>query len=175
MQFLITSEDKKIAHWASAAVILSVMDAAIPTPLPGVKPGIANIVTLLVFWQFGFRAMLWVMLLRIFASSLILGYFLAPGFFLSLAGGVFSALALGLFKHLPRHYFGAVSFSILAAWAHILGQILLARLWLIPHNGVFLMLPFFWASALFFGTLNGLIVAHFLNKINLNLNKKNKI
>ena len=90
MQFLITSEDKKIAHWASAAVILSVMDAAIPTPLPGVKPGIANIVTLLVFWQFGFRAMLWVTLLRIFASSLILGYFLAPGFF-CLLQAVYSA------------------------------------------------------------------------------------
>ena len=96
------------------------------------------------------------------------GLFFGARIFLSLAGGVFSALALGLFKHLPRHYFGAVSFSILAAWAHILGQILLARLWLIPNNGVFLMLPFFLASALFFGTLNGLIVAHFLNKINLN-------
>lgn len=164
MRITITDEDKKLARWATAAVALSLVDSAIPTPLPGVKPGIANIVTLIVFWHYGFRAMLWVTVLRIFAASLVLGYFLAPGFFLSLSGGLFSAAALGLFKNLPRRWFGAVSFSIIAAFAHIAGQILLARLWLIPHNGVFLMLPVFWASALFFGTLNGLITAYFLQK-----------
>ena len=164
MRITITDEDKKLARWATAAVALSLVDSAIPTPLPGVKPGIANIVTLIVFWHYGFRAMLWVTILRIFAASLVLGYFLAPGFFLSLSGGLFSAAALGLFKNLPRRYFGAVSFSIIAAFAHIAGQILLARLWLIPHNGVFLMLPVFWASALFFGTVNGLITAYFLQK-----------
>lgn len=164
MKITITEEDKKLARWASAAVALSLIDSAIPTPLPGVKPGVANIVTLIVFWHYGFRAMLWVTVLRIVAASLVLGYFLAPGFFLSFAGGLFSAAALGVFQNLPRRWFGAVSFSIIAAFAHILGQILLARLWLIPNNGVFLMLPVFWASALFFGTLNGLITAYFLQK-----------
>lgn len=164
MQIAITEEDKKLAHWASVAVALSLMDSAIPTPVPGIKPGIANIVTLIVFWHYGFRAMLWVTVLRIFAASLVLGYFLAPGFFLSLSGGLFSAAALYLFKDLPRRYFGAVSFSIIAAFAHVTGQIFLARIWLIPHNSVFLMLPVFWASALFFGTVNGLMTAYFLQK-----------
>ena len=64
MKITITEEDKKLARWASAAVALSLIDSAIPTPLPGVKPGVANIVTLIVFWHYGFRAMLWVIFWR---------------------------------------------------------------------------------------------------------------
>ncbi len=163
MRLFITEEDQKIAHWASAAVLLSLVDSAIPMPLPGVKPGIANIVILMVFWQYGFWSAFWVSLLRIFAAGLVLGYFLSPAFFLSLAGSLSSMALFFCIQKLPRRYFGAVSFSILAAFAHIVGQIILARLWLIPHNGVFLMLPIFLSSALFFGTLNGLIVAHLLH------------
>ena len=39
---------------------------------------------------------------------------------------------------------------------------LLARAWLIPHNGVFLLTPVFAAAALVFGTINGLIAAKLL-------------
>ena len=52
--------------------------------------------------------------------------------------------------------------SILAAFAHIGGQLLLARLWLIPHNGLFLLVPFFAVAALTFGIINGLIAARLL-------------
>jgi heptaprenyl diphosphate synthase len=100
--------------------------------------------------------------LRVLAGSLLLGYFLAPGFFLALTGTTFSLLTLGLARHLPGRWFGPVSLSILAAFAHIGGQLLLARLWLIPHNGVFLLTPVFAAAALVFGTLNGLIAAKLL-------------
>jgi heptaprenyl diphosphate synthase len=52
---------------------------------------------------------------------------------------------------LPGRWFGPVSLSILAAFAHIGGQLLLARVWLIPHDGVFVLTPVFapprWSSA----------------------------
>ena len=96
------------------------------------------------------------------AGSLLLGYFLAPGFFLSLSGTTLSLLTLGAAQHLPRRWFGPVSLSILAAFAHIGGQLLLARAWLIPHDGVFLLTPVFAGAALVFGTLNGLIAAKLL-------------
>jgi heptaprenyl diphosphate synthase len=98
----------------------------------------------------------------VLAGSLLLGYFLAPGFFLALTGTTLSLATLGLARHLPARWFGPVSLSILAAFAHIGGQLLLARLWLIPHNGVFLLTPIFAAAALAFGTLNGLIAAKLL-------------
>ncbi|MBL8439967.1 MAG: Gx transporter family protein, partial [Betaproteobacteria bacterium] len=64
--------------------------------------------------------------------------------------------------HLPRRWFGPVSWSLIAAFAHIGGQLFLARVWLIPHDGVFLLAPLFAAAAVVFGTLNGLIVARML-------------
>ena len=43
-----TREDRRIARHAAAAIVLTVAEAAIPLPLPGIKPGLANIVTLVV-------------------------------------------------------------------------------------------------------------------------------
>jgi heptaprenyl diphosphate synthase len=89
-----TPEDHRIAQLAAAAIGLSLIDAAIPMPLPGVKPGLANIVTLIVLARYGWVAAAWVSGLRVFAGSLLLGYFLSPGFFMSLSGALCSLLTL---------------------------------------------------------------------------------
>jgi heptaprenyl diphosphate synthase len=158
----VTDEDRRVARYAAAAIALSVAEAAIPTPLPGVKPGLANIIVLIVLMRHGWRDAVWVSLLRVVAGSLIIGQFLAPGFFLAFTGALASLGALGLATHLPRRWFGPVSMSIIAAFAHIGGQILLARLWLIPHDGVFYLVPVFATAALAFGIINGMIAAHLL-------------
>ena len=160
-----TAEDHRIAQLAAAAIGLALIDAAIPLPLPGVKPGLANIVTLVVLVRYGWATAVWVSGLRVLAGSLLLGYFLAPGFFLSLTGTTLSLATLGLARHLPQRWFGPVSLSILAAFAHIGGQLALARLWLIPHNGLFYLVPLFAAAALAFGIINGLIAARLLAEL----------
>ena len=159
-----TPDDHRIARLAAAAIGLALVDAAIPLPLPGVKPGLANIVTLLVLYRFGFATAAWVTALRVVAGSLLLGHFLSPGFFLGASGAVCSLAVLGLGQGLPRRWFGPVTLSLLAASAHIAGQLLLARAWLIPHDGIFLLAPVFFAAALFFGIINGLIVARLLDE-----------
>jgi len=161
IELKVTAEDHRIARYAAAAIALTVAEAAIPTPLPGVKPGLANIVVLLVLLRHGWTDAAWVSLLRVVAGSLVVGQFLAPGFFLSLTGAVLSLGVLALAVHLPRRFFGPVTLSILAAFAHIGGQVLLARLWLVPHDGVFYLVPVFATTALIFGIVNGLIAAHF--------------
>lgn len=155
-------DDLRIARLAALAIALAVVEAGIPSPIPGVKPGLANIVTLLALWRYGWSTAAWVSLLRIVGSGLVVGGFFSPGFALSLAGGLLSLFLLGLANHLPRRWFGPVSLSILAAFAHIAGQLALARLWLIPHNGIVYLFPAFAAAALFFGLLNGLIAARLL-------------
>lgn len=147
---------------SALALGLSVLEAAIPSPLPGVKPGLANIVTLIVLARYGWRTAAWVSLLRVVAGSLLMGNFLAPGFFLSFTGALSSLAVLAVCLHLPTQLFGPVSHSILAAFAHIAGQLLLVYFWLIPHTGLFYLAPVFSAAALVFGTANGLIAAHFL-------------
>lgn len=160
--------DHHVARMAAFAVGLSVAEAAIPSPLPGVKPGLANIVTLLVLHRYGLKAAIWVSLLRVVASSLLLGNFLAPSFVLSLSGAVASVCMLALTCKLPPGFFGAVSLSILAACAHIAGQLAMVYAWLIPHAGVLYLVPVFAAAALLFGTVNGLIAARLLSSPSAN-------
>jgi heptaprenyl diphosphate synthase len=162
LSLVATAQDHRIAQLAAAAIALSLIDAAIPLPLPGIKPGLSNIVTLIVLARFGWRTAAWVSGLRVIASGILLGQFLSPGFFMSLAGACASLACLALAARLPRRWFGAVSWSVVAAFAHIGGQLLLARLWLIPHPGVFYLVPLFASAALAFGLINGLIAARLL-------------
>jgi heptaprenyl diphosphate synthase len=162
LELVPTAEDHRIARHAAAAIALTVAEAAIPLPLPGVKPGLANIVTLLVLARWGWREAAWVSLLRVFAANLLLGQFLAPGFFLGLVGALASLAVLGAAMHLPPRWFGPVSQSILAAFAHLGAQLALARWWLVPHDGVFYLAPVFAGAAVSFGLVNGLAAAALL-------------
>lgn len=148
---------------AAVALGLTVLENAIPSPLPGVKPGLANIVTLIVLARYGWRVAVWVSLLRVLAGSLLFGNFLAPGFFLSLSGALCSLLVLAFAQHLPSRWFGVVSHSIYAAFAHVAGQMTVVYLWLIPHTGIVYLIPIFAAAALIFGAVNGLIAARFMD------------
>ncbi len=158
-----TTEDHQVARMAAVALGLTLLENAIPSPLPGVKPGLANIVTLIVLARYGWRIAAWVSLLRVVAGSLLFGNFLAPGFFLSLAGALLSLLVLAAAQHLPKRWFGPVSHSIYAAFAHIAGQMAVVYLWLIPHAGIAYLIPIFAAASLVFGTVNGLIAARFMD------------
>lgn len=158
-----TNDDHRIAKLAAVAIGLHLIESIVPSPLPGVKPGIANIITLFVLYRFDFATAAWVNLLRVFAGSMLLGQFLSPTFMLSLSGALTSLLVLGLAIKLPRKWFGPVTLSILAAFAHIAGQLLVVRLLLIPHAGVAYLIPIFAATALFFGVINGLITSALLN------------
>lgn len=163
MHIQTTIDDHRIAKLAALAIVLHMVEAVIPSPLPGVKPGIANIVTLYVLLKFDFATAAWVSVLRVFASSLLLGQFLSPTFILSLGGALLSLSVLALAVHLPKQYFSAVTLSVCAAFAHIAGQLIIVRLWLIPHASVSYLIPIFAVAALFFGVINGVITNNLLN------------
>jgi heptaprenyl diphosphate synthase len=158
-----TARDHQVARLTAFAIALHLAEAVVPSPLPGVKPGIANIITLYVLHRYDFSTAAWVSLLRVFAASLLFGNFLTPTFVLSLSGALASLAMLALAMRLPARWFGPVSHSIFAAFAHIAGQLLVVRLWLIPHAGLAYLVPVFAAAALIFGTLNGLIAAKLLD------------
>lgn len=159
-----TPDDHRIAKLTALAIGLHLIESVIPSPLPGVKPGIANIVTLYVLCEYGFATAAWVSLLRVFASSFLLGQFLTPTFVLSLSGALLSLLTLAIFYKLPKKYFSPITLSILAAFSHIAGQLIIVRLWLIPHAGIAYLIPIFALAALIFGLVNGIITHHLLNK-----------
>jgi heptaprenyl diphosphate synthase len=159
-----SARDRRLARYAVAAIAASLVEAAIPSPLPGVKPGLANIVILIVLARHGWRDAVWVSALRVVAGSLLAGQFLAPGFFLAAAGALSSLAVLGALQGVSWHWLGPVGRSVAAAFAHIGGQLLLARLWLVPHDGLFNLAPVFFAAALLFGIVNGVVATRLMRE-----------
>ena len=58
----VTADDRRVAMLAAVAIGLSLAEAVILSPLPGVKPGLANIVVLIVLisvlplaWKFSMQ------------------------------------------------------------------------------------------------------------------------
>ena len=107
MQIQTTAEDHRIAWLTALAITIHIMESAIPAPLPGIKPGLANVITIAVLIQFGWRTAAWVSLLRVVCGGLLLGTFLTPTFLLSLAGASCSLLVLWFATRLPGEGFGA--------------------------------------------------------------------
>jgi heptaprenyl diphosphate synthase len=160
-----SGEDRRVAALAAAAIGLTLAEAAIPLPIPGVKPGLANIVTLVVLYRYGWRMAAWVAGLRIVAGALALGQFLTPAFLLSLAGGVASLLVLIAAIRLPARWFGPVALSLLAAFAHIGSQLMVVDVWLLPGASLIALLPLFLGAAWITGLGNGLAAAHLLKSL----------
>ncbi len=166
---MISREDRLIAGYAALAIVIHVLEAGFPSPVPGVKPGLANAVTLIVLLRHGWRMALWVAGLRVLAGSLLIGSFLAPGFWLSLAGATASIAALGLgwtwnryLRWLPM---SALGLSVIAALSHMAGQFAVAYSVFVPHPGLLHLLPPLMTAALAFGVVTGAVANGILRRL----------
>lgn len=159
MQIQTTAEDHRIAWLTALAITIHIMESAIPAPLPGLKPGLANVITIIVLLQFGWSTAAWVSLMRVLCGSLLLGTFLTPTFLLSLGGALCSIGILWFAIRLPGRGFGPVGFSLLAALSHMTGQFSLAWLLFIPHPALWQLFPVMLTAALLFGIVSGIIAS----------------
>ncbi len=156
-----TREDHLIAMLAALAITIAIAESSLPSPLPGIKPGLANVVSLIVFLLYGWRAAVWVSLLRVLVGSLILGTFLSPAFFLSLSGALCSLFVLGIGSLVGRGQspwrVGPIGYAVLAAMAHMAGQFFTAYFVFIPHKALLHLLPVLMTAAFIFGMVSGRI------------------
>ena len=148
-----------IAKLSAIAIVLHTAEFFLPSPIFGLKPGIANIVVLFTYYYFNVRSASYVSLIRVFISSLILGTFLTPTVFLSFSGAIFSLGCLAIASYcLKSKYFSIYSFSMIMSLGHIVGQFVCVRLFIIQDNGVFFLLPIFIIFAFIFAVINAYIV-----------------
>ncbi|MBI5450480.1 MAG: Gx transporter family protein [Gammaproteobacteria bacterium] len=159
-----TRDDHRIAWLTGLAILIHMLESTLPSPLPGVKPGLANVITLIVLMMYGWSAACWVTLLRILVGSLLLGTFLSPTFLLSLSGAL-TMLAAAATTRLAPAAFGPIGLSVLMAIAHIAGQFAVAYTLFIPHQGLFSLLPLLMTAAVAFGLINGLISQAVLRRL----------
>ena len=140
------------------ALGLSVMENMFPVtaviPLPGVKLGLANIVTLFALYQLGSRSALSILIARCLLGSLFAGNVSALLF--SLMGGLAAMLVMIGLTHFRRlSVFGV---SIGGAAAHNIGQIGAAIITL-GDTAVLGYLPVLLGVSLITGTVTGLVTA----------------
>ena len=161
----ITYDDRLVAGFAALAVSIHILESAIPMPMPGVKPGLANIIVLIVLLRYGFRMAAAVALLRIVVGSIFIGTFLAPTFFLSLAGGLASLGVAGVLFVSAGRWIGPVGYAIAMGMAHMGGQFLIAWWLFVPHPALLNLLPILLALAMGLGAFTGIIAANILNRL----------
>lgn len=138
------------------ALTIFMVEAQIPAlvPIPGVKLGLANIVTLFALYQLGSRPALSILIARCLLGSLFAGNVSALLF--SLMGGLAAMLVMIGLTHFRRlSVFGV---SIGGAAAHNIGQIGAAIITL-GDTAVLGYLPVLLGVSLITGTVTGLVTA----------------
>lgn len=150
-----------LALFTTLALAVYYVESLLPTliPIPGIKLGLANIITLLVLKNFSAKEAFWVLLARILITTFLFGQFVS--LFYSLAGGIFCLLTMWLISRLLRGNYLFLT-SVFGALFHNLGQLLIAIL-LTKSPAVLSYLPFFILSAAITGLFTGLC-AHFAQK-----------
>ena len=119
---------KKIALMAvllALALIIFIIESYLPpiAPIPGIKLGLANIITLLAIYMIGRKEAFIILLLRIILASIFSGGM--AGFLYSIAGGVVCFTVMGLSSlRLFENRMWVV--SVLGAIGHNTGQIAVA-------------------------------------------------
>lgn len=138
----------------SLALVLSYMERFFPlqmlVPMPGVKLGLANIVSLAALYLLGGRSAYIILALRCILGSAFGGGFTSLMF--SLTGGTLAMLVMALSRRLP--FLSIYGVSILGAAAHNIGQICAA---MVLMHSVYIgaYLPYLLAVGLFTGFATG--------------------
>ena len=159
-----TKKITQIALLVSIALIIHVVEAQIPpiVPVPGVKLGLSNIITVLALYLLKKREAVLVVLLRVILSSMFSGSF--SSFLYSAAGSVLSlCVMLPLSSALPAKFMYLL--SILGAAVHNLGQILVAML-VTQTPGLIMYLPVLILSGCIAGLFTGLCATAVFDRLN---------
>lgn len=150
---------KKLALCAvltALALGLSTLENLFPislvVPLPGVKLGLANIVTVFALYELGAPSALVILVARCLLGSLFAGN--ASALIFSLLGGFTAMLVMIALKQLP--VLSIYGVSIGGAAAHNIGQMGAAIITL-GNTMVLGYLPFLLAVSLFTGALTGFV------------------
>ena len=143
-----------LALFTALALILSLVEGTLPplAPIPGIKLGLANIITLILLLNYTPADTFFVLLARILLSAMFAGQ--AMSLLYSLTGGLFCFVSMWVVnKLLKQHYIFLT--SIIGSCFHNIGQIVIASL-LTESLSVIAYLPILLVSGILTGLFTGL-------------------
>lgn len=142
------------------AVVLSFVERLFPldaiVPVPGVKLGLANVVTLFTLTRLSARDALVIVLCRVALSYLLMGSVTA--FLFSLFGGLLALAVMGLLLRAEGKFCSVLGVSVAGAAAHNIGQIIAAVIWM-QTGAVVAYLPWLLVMSVPLGLVTGLTAA----------------
>jgi len=147
------------------AIVLRGIEGLIPNPLPWVRIGLANIMTLLAILLFGVKSGFLLTLLRVFIASLLFGTFLSPTFILSFSAGVVSTLVMGVTSTYFPRTLSPIGVSVLGGFTHNLVQLFVAYLLIVKHVQIFYLFPVFSLIGIISGFFNGWVVLFLYKRV----------
>lgn len=148
---------KKVAYlgiFASLAILFGYIETLIPFPfgIPGMKLGLANIMTVTILYLFGTKEAAIVSAVRILVVSMLFGSLYSMLY--SLAGAVLSLIVMLLMKRVKQ--FNITGVSISGGISHNIGQLFVAVL-VVSEMRLTSYIPFLIISGAVTGLLNGII------------------
>ena len=142
----------------SLALVLSYVESLFPTsliiPIPGIKLGLANIVTMFALFYLGFVSALTVSVLRCVLAALLFGGFSSLMF--SLSGPLLALIVMQVLKHGHNKLFSLLGISMGGAAAHNTGQIIMASL-MMRNTAIYAYLPVLLIAGIVMGFLTAVV------------------
>ncbi|WP_459128705.1 Gx transporter family protein [Guggenheimella bovis] len=159
-----TKEFTLMSILITIALVLGYMERFLPVSgIPGVKLGLANIVSLIGIIVLPFRQVLIVVVLRVVMLSFFGGS--AVSFLYSFSGGVLALIVMYLLVRFGRKIFSFVGISIIGAFAHNTAQMIvlgiLMKSFFIPLN----YYPLLILASVVTGAVTGFVTSTFFSHI----------
>ena len=144
-----------LALLTTIALTIFMIESVLPplVPVPGVKLGLANIVTLFILTRFEFRDAAAVLFVRIIMASIFGGQIVYLLY--SLAGGVFSLIVMAIISKILNRKYVFIT-GVFGAIAHNVGQIAAAFL-ILKLSGILVYVPFLMISGVITGLFTGFV------------------
>ena len=150
-----------ISVLVTQALVLHIFERMIPVPFisPGAKLGLSNIITVIALYTLGFKDTFMLIMVRIMLSAL-LGSNIS-GFLYSLAGGMLSFVTMYFIKQVGKDNISIIGVSIVGAFFHNVGQIIVAAL-IIQNINMVLYFPVLAIAGIGTGFFVGVTSHYFL-------------
>ena len=142
----------QLAMLTGVALIIFVIELQIPNPfpIPGIKLGLANIITVYAVYRFRAGEVMMIVFCRIFLAAVFSGNMMALAY--SFAGSVLCLAGMLLLRRIiDKKYIWLA--SVFGAILHNIGQIMIAVL--VMGTGILAYLPFLLVSGCLAGAFTG--------------------
>ena len=155
----------KVAYFGmftALALIFSYVESLIPISfgIPGIKLGVANLMTIVALYRIGTKEAYCLSVLRILLSGLMFGNLFSIVY--SLAGGMLSLLIMVLLK--KTNQFSVIGVSIAGGTFHNIGQLIVAMI-VLESGSIFHYFPVLIIAGMLTGFVIGLISSETMRRI----------